>query len=260
VPLLDNHEVIGLVMVANRKTDYDEHDREFVERVAAYLAPVLKARLQRDAHESALTAALAGKEVLLQEVHHRVKNNLQIIASLLNMQEETLPEAARRALDDSQRRVRSMALVHEQLYSSEQPDQLDFADYVSSLAADLFGAFNIDPQMVRIRLDLEPVVLQGDLAMPCGLILNELLTNALKYAFPEGRDGEMLVALRNGNGRVTLQVADNGIGLPHGFNEERPNSLGLNIVVILTKQLNGRMEYKSGSGADFTLSFPIPGC
>ena len=256
VPLVTRGQAIGMFEVANKAADYEDKDQEFVERIATYLAPVLDARLQRDDHERALSTALKAKVVLLQEVHHRVKNNLQIISSLLNMQAETLGERAQRALEDSQRRVRSMALVHEQLYGSEQPDELDFGEYATSLSTDLFSAYSVNSSVVRLRLDVDSVPLHVDQAIPCGLILNELATNSLKYAFPEGREGEILVALHCQGGRVTLRVADDGVGLPAGFEWRQSKSLGLRIVDILTLQLHGTLEYKPGAGAEFTLSFP----
>lgn len=256
VPLLDRGELVGLFEVANKAVDYDAADREFLERAAAYLAPILHVRLQRDAHEKALSKALTAAEILLREVHHRVKNNLQIISSLLNMQADGLPEGAQKALDESQRRVRSMALVHEQLYSRERPDQVDFGEYVASLTSELFSAYSIHSSTIRLRLDIEPVLLHIDQAMPCGLILNELMTNSLKYAFPETHSGEILVALRSSaEGRVTLRVADNGVGLPPGFDWRKSQSLGLRIVNVLATQLNGILDCSGGGGADFTLTF-----
>jgi two-component sensor histidine kinase/DNA-binding response OmpR family regulator len=256
VPLVDRGERVGLFEVANKAADYDVQDREFLERAAAYLAPILHARLQRDAHEKALSNALAAAEVLLQEVHHRVKNNLQIISSLLNMQADGLPESAQGALEESQRRVRSMALVHEQLYSRERPDQLDFDEYVTSLTSELFAAYSIHSGRIQLRLDLEPVLLDLDQAIPCGLILNELITNSLKYAFPQNQAGEVAVRLhRGGDGRVTLSVADNGVGLAPGFDWRHAGSLGLRIVEILAGQLNGILEYGGGTGTEFTLTF-----
>lgn len=215
-----------------------------------------QAERARDAHEKALSAALAAKQVLLQEVHHRVKNNLQIISSLLNLEAESLPEGMRKTLDDSGRRVRSMALVHEQLYGHEDLGELDFAEYTKSLATDLFSAYSVDSGKVRLRLELERALLGMDQAIPCGLILNELMTNSLKYAFPESRSGEILVELHSqANSQVTLRVADNGVGLPLGFDWKQSNSLGLRIVQILTRQIKGNLHYEEGAGCDFTLTF-----
>ena len=258
VPLLEGEWLIGLLAISNRESDYDAADQEFVEQTATYLAPPVHARMQREAHEKALAAAVVAKEVLLREVHHRVKNNLQIVASLLNIQAEALPEALRLALDESQRRVRSMALVHEQLYTCERPDQLDFGEYVDSLTQDLFAAYSIRPEVVGLRRDLESVLLPVDQAVPCGLILNELMTNALKHGFPDGRSGEIHVDLHAMHGEVVLRVADTGVGLPPGFDCGQCDTLGLRIVDILRHQLNGKLECADEGGASFTLRFPKP--
>jgi PAS domain S-box-containing protein len=206
--------------------------------------------------ERALAAALAAKEMLLKEVHHRVKNNLQIISSLLNMQAELLPEPALKgALLESRRRVESMAMIHERLYLNEDFDQLDFRQYVESLAHELFNIYFINSNLVSLKLELEPVSLELNQAIPCGLILNELMSNCLKYAFPDGRPGEILVALGCNDGQVTLRVADNGIGLPAGLDWRKSQSLGLQIVNILARQLMGTVRQESVAGADFSLIF-----
>jgi len=212
---------------------------------------------ERKRTDEALRQSLATKEVLLREVHHRVKNNLQIISSLLNMQADLLAnQDARAAFDESQRRVRSMALIHDQLCNDPGSAELDFGEYATSLAGELMAAQGGPSGAVRLRLEADPVRLSVDQAMPCGLILNELLTNALKYAFPDGRAGEILVALHcSEGGRVALRVADDGVGLPAGFDWRHSESLGLRIVDILTRQLNGALVFPPGRGADFTLTF-----
>jgi len=210
---------------------------------------------ERQKAAAALSAALAGKEVLLQEVHHRVKNNLQIISSLLNLQAESLPDIAQGALEESQRRIRSMALVHEQLYGGADPGELDFADYVRSLTSDLMNAYRGELERVQLRLELEPVLLGVSQAISCGLILNELVTNALKYAFPGSRTGEILVTLRCQGGEVELRVADDGVGFPPGFDCTQSHSLGLRIIALLTNQLSGTLRNDPGAGTSFTLTF-----
>jgi pentatricopeptide repeat protein len=206
--------------------------------------------------ESALAAALAAKEVLLQEVHHRVKNNLQIISSLLNMQAELLSDSSlREVLLQSKRRVESMAMIHERLYCNADIDCVDFKQYVEALAKGLFSAYAVNPNPVCLRLELEPVFLDLSQAIPCGLILNELVSNCLKYAFPDQRRGELLVALYCADDRVTMRVADNGIGLPPGLDWRKSQSLGLRIVDILARQLMGTVHQESGAGGDFCLTF-----
>lgn len=208
-----------------------------------------------------LAAALASKEILLKELHHRVKNNLQIISSLLAMQAESLQgAAAAKAFRESQERVQCMALIHERLDGHDQPDQLDFREYVEALARDLFYSYGADSASTQLRFDLEPVWLRLSQAIPCGLILNELLTNVLKYAFPLGRAGEVLVTLSCGeDSLVKLTIADDGVGLPAGLDKKASKSLGLRIVDILRRQLDGAAHWEVGSagmGTVFSLTFP----
>jgi len=208
-----------------------------------------------------LSAALASKEILLKEVHHRVKNNLQIVSSLLAMQAESFQDpSAARAFRESQERVQCMALIHERLHGDAQPDQLEFREYVEALARDLFYSYGVDSALIQLRFELEPVRLRLNQAIPCGLILNELLTNALKYAFPGGRAGEVLVTLSCGeDSLVKLTVADNGVGLPAELDKAASKSLGLRIVDILRRQLDGTAHWEAGAdgaGTVFSLTFP----
>lgn len=216
---------------------------------------------EQKATERALSEALAGKDVLLREVHHRVKNNLQTISSLLNMQAELLPDpAARQALRDAQRRVHSMALIHEQMYGDKDMDEVDFGEYAKRLVRDLFESFGASAARVRLRFALDSVSLTMDQMIPCGLILNELITNSLKYAFPADREGEILVSLRCADGgTVSLVVADNGVGLPPDVEGRRSHSLGTRIVEILTRQLGGSLDRQSAGGVSSTITFTRPG-
>ena len=208
--------------------------------------------------QQALSAALAAKEVLLKEVHHRVKNNLQIISSLLSIQADSLQDAAAaEALRNSQERVHCMALIHERLHGEDEPDRLDFCHYAETLATDLFFSYGVSRERIRLRFELEPVSLGLNQAIPCGLILNELVTNSLKYAFPNQRTGEILIKLSCGAaGLVKLTVADNGVGLPANFDWKETHSLGLRIMNILGRQLDGTVQREAGSGTVFSLAFP----
>jgi len=207
--------------------------------------------------ETALSVALAAKDALLQELQHRVKNNLQTISSLLNMQAESLADpAGREALREAQRRVQSMALIHEQMYGHRQANELDFAHYARRLTSDLFDSFGIGSEAIRLSFDSDPVSLKMDQMIPCGLILNELVTNSLKYAFPAGRTGEIAVSLRCPDGAdVTLQVSDNGIGTPPGFDATQSKSMGLRIVEILTRQLGATLHQDSAAGVATSVTF-----
>jgi PAS domain S-box-containing protein len=208
--------------------------------------------------QKALSSALAAKELLLKEVHHRVKNNLQIISSLLSMQAQSLQDvAAGRSLQDSQERVQCMALIHERLNRDGEPDRLDFREYAATLARDLFYSYGVNSERIRLRFELEPVSLGLNQAIPCGLILNELLTNSLKHAFPNERVGEILVKLTLGEDEsVVLTAADDGVGLPAEFDWKESQSLGLRIMNILGRQLDGTVQREVGSGTVFSLVFP----
>jgi two-component sensor histidine kinase len=210
------------------------------------------------ARTAQLRAALEEREVLLREVHHRVKNNLQVISSLLNMQMRSLAEGAGRdALTDCQTRVQAIALIHEQLHRSQDCAPIPFCAYVLSLAAHVFEAVGASPQLVSLELDVEDVALAADDAIPCGLILNELITNALKHAFPTGRAGTVTVELRPlEGGEVRLGVSDDGVGLPAGLDVQGHASLGLQLVRMLAQQLDARLEVVQARGTSFRLTVP----
>ena len=207
--------------------------------------------------QKALSNALRAKETLLREVHHRVKNNLQIISSLVSMQAASIQDpAAARAFDDIQKRVRALALIHDRLNGDDDMDRLDFSAYASALALDLMYSCKVDSERIRLCFDLQPVWLELNQAVPCGLILNELLTNSLKYAFPQDRRGEIKLSLTCGPDEiVTLTVADNGIGLPPGFDLAQSQSLGLQIVDTLASQLDGAAHHQPADGAVFVVTF-----
>ncbi len=212
---------------------------------------------ERKAAEEQVRASLQEKEMLLKEIHHRVKNNLQIISSLLNLQTSKVKETGTlRALRDSQARVRSMALIHEKLYQSNNLSKIEFGEYVQSLATDLFRSYQRGLGEVRLNIHTDKLALDLDLAVPCGLILNELMTNVFKYAFPNGRNGLVTVELRlNPDRIITLKVADDGVGLPANLEIAKANSLGLQLVNDLVEQVNGKLEIINSGGTTFLVSF-----
>src|ERR1700681_724323 len=187
-----------------------------------------------------LAASLAEKDTLLKEVHHRVKNNLQVIASLLRLQADGIGDARLTvALRESQNRVESMALIHEQLYETEDLREVDLARHASLLASNLVYSYAVDQERISWSVNIEAVPLAVDRAIPAGLILNELISNAFKHAFPDGRKGSLLIEGRRRGGSVVLEVRDDGVGMPQDADRARPKSLGLEIVAILTRQLKG---------------------
>jgi PAS domain S-box-containing protein len=211
----------------------------------------------RKKSEEALKASLSEKEVLLKEIHHRVKNNMQVISSLVDLQADEVKDPAIRAIfQDVIYRVRSMAMVHEKLYQSADLARVDFADYTQSLLGYLWRAQGATASGIQLDLNLTPVSLSVNAAVPCGLILNELFSNALKHAF-KGRDsGKVIVSVcEDAQGMVRLSVCDDGIGLPPQMNWEQSSSLGLGIVKTLARQLRAEVEVRNAQGTEFALQF-----
>jgi PAS domain S-box-containing protein len=228
--------------------------RDITERKQAERA-LEKARDDLVTEVKERTRELCEKEVLLKEVHHRVKNNLQIISSLVGLQADgSKDDTVRRVLRDVTDRIRSMALVHEKLYQSPDLARVDFAEYVRSLLGYLWRAHGA-AAAVQLTLDLEPVSLPVDTAVPCGLILNELAGNALKHAFRGRSEGEVDVSLKRTEGDcISLRLRDNGIGLPAGFDWREARSLGLRLVQMLAGQLKATVEVRSAQGTEFEVS------
>jgi two-component system, sensor histidine kinase PdtaS len=210
--------------------------------------------------EHELRTSLKEKEVLLKEVHHRVKNNLQVVSSMLNLQVDQLSDPqALKLFRESQTRVRSIALFHEKLYQSEDLAHIDMAEYVEGLAHGLFGTYGIDPDEIRLSVEAENVPLGVDAAISCGLIVNELVSNTLKHAFPAGRRGEVRVALRREGAQVRIEVSDDGVGIPADVDVHTPATLGLNLVAIFTEQVRGTIELDRDGGTHFSIRFPGSG-
>ncbi len=210
-------------------------------------------RLEREVRNS-----LKEKETLLREIHHRVKNNMQIISSLLNLQAKNAPDEATRALfRESQNRILSMAMIHEKLYQSEGLHKIDLKDYVTDLAYEVRASFGRDAEATDLVLDIDDIVLGMDTAIPCGLIIIELLSNALKYAFPKTRAGKVSIGLKaQGEGVLTLTVKDNGVGLPGDLDIAGLPSLGLRLVSDLALyQLEGELDIRRGKGTEVLVRF-----
>ncbi len=212
---------------------------------------------ERKRAENQIKASLAEKEVLLREIHHRVKNNMQIISSLLNLQAGYIKEKDDlKMIKDSQSRIRSMALIHEQLYKSQDFSRINFSDYVQRLAVHLFQFNQVDPNLIQLKMSLEDAFLDIQTAIPCGLILNELITNSLKHAFPQGRRGEIGLGLHPLKDRTyQMIVRDTGAGLSPDVDVRDPKSFGLQIVTMLVDQLEGKMEVEKEGGTTFKIIF-----
>ena len=206
--------------------------------------------------EGRIKSSLKEKEILLKEIHHRVKNNMQIISSLISLQSDYADnEATIKMFEDSKNRIRSIALIHEKLYQSEDISLIDFSDYIKSLTRRLMEVYGVAGRGINLHTPAENIFLSIDHAIPCGLIINELVSNSIKHAFPEGRSGEVAIDMNRQEDRYILIVADNGIGFPENIDFRNTESLGLQIVQTLTSQLGGKIILHSNGGTKFIISF-----
>lgn len=206
--------------------------------------------------EEKLKESLAEKELLLRELHHRIKNNMNLVNSLLKLQSMRIKDKNTRLMfKDTINRVRSMALIHERFYQSQDFAKINISKYLRSMIVHLFRSYDINVNDIKLNIDLQDTVLDISKAIPCGLIVNELITNCLKHSFPEGKSGEIYVKLIEKKGEHTLVVKDTGIGIPKDVDFRAPETLGLQVVFDLVDQLNGTIELKRREGTTFKIKF-----
>lgn len=224
--------------------------------VTHYLGYIVDITERIDAEEK-IHASLKEKEVLLKEIHHRVKNNLQFIVSLLSLQEDLITdEDILGIFQDVQNRIRSMAIMYEHMYKSSNFETVDIQSYVDSLIKYLFNIYVQHNESITIDIDIEPLELEMDTVVPCGLIINELFSNSLKYAFSAVSSGKISISMKSNDNCFTLMVSDNGKGLPANFDIDNLKSLGLRLVKIFVNQLRGTLEVSNpGNGVKFTIQF-----
>jgi PAS domain S-box-containing protein len=252
-PVIIEEKVTAVVVVASKNKQYNESDlRQLVLLIDGVTRIVMKKRAEQELRNS-----LHEKEVLLKEIHHRVKNNLQIISSLIHLQEKNIKD--KRDIEvfrDSKDRIRSMALVHESLYQSDNLAMVNFGVYVKKIVDNLVSTYLSSEDRIQIKVCVGDLTLAIDTAIPCGLLVNEFLTNALKYAFPVERKGDVNLSLEKMDSRFVLAVADNGIGLPDNFSIEKQETLGMTLIRNLVNQLQGELLIKNENGVCFQIFFP----
>jgi two-component sensor histidine kinase len=214
---------------------------------------------ERKRVEEKLKNLLTEKEILLAEVHHRVKNNLQVVASLLNLQAEGIDDKRVLAvLEESRNRIQSMTLVHEQLYRSHEYAHIDLCEYVDQLVSTLFNMYEVGPDQIQFNLDAKDVNLDLERAIPCGLLLNELITNSLKYAFPQGMRGHIKIKIKPSEEHLMLEFSDNGVGLPKHIDFHNTHSLGLQLIYLLTTHdLHGTITLDRRKGTMYRIDIPL---
>jgi two-component sensor histidine kinase/FixJ family two-component response regulator len=234
-----------------------ERTRELQQLTAALQAD----NAARQETQAQLEALLKEKEVLFKEMHHRVKNNLQIIASLLSLQADVIQDArVRKMFEESQHRINTMALLHETLYQTGDLARIEFSAYIRTLVTQLFHAAGVSARRIALEIEADEIPLEVTTAVPCGLLVNELVTNCLKHAFPGQGSGVIWIVLRaSADGNITIQVSDTGVGFPEGVDFRSTDSLGLQLVCLLTEQLSGTIALERLEGTTFTLTFPVAG-
>ena len=220
------------------------------------LSKSIKYSIERKNIENQLQISIEDKELLLRELHHRVKNNLMIISSLLNLQSAYIKdEESRTIFKESQNRARSMALIHERLYQSTDLKRIDFGDYIRTLANDLYHTYVMDTSLIKLNVDVDDIRLDINTSIPLGLILNELVTNSLKHAFPHSSSGEIDIIFHTQDKSYLLEVKDDGIGFNENIDYKNTDSLGLRLVTNLTDQIEGKIEFSNKSGTSFKIIF-----
>jgi two-component sensor histidine kinase len=240
--------------IRSLNTSLEQRVRDRTEALAKTNEALEAEIAQRLAAEKRLQASYDEKVTLLKEIHHRVKNNLQIIASLLNLQSRYIKD--KRSLEvirESQNRVKAMALVHEKLYRAEDISHISLSDYLRFLGNGLFQFYDARSRGIQFILDIRDINVDIDAAIPLGLIMNELISNSLKHAFPEGRKGEITILVKREGHTLTVVYRDSGIGIPADLDWRDTQSLGLRLVNTLVDQLNGTVELDRSAGTEFTM-------
>jgi two-component sensor histidine kinase len=258
-PIRLNNKIIGAFNVYAVETHFfDEDEINLLEEAfmdISFALEKFEEEENRKKAEEQIKKDLEEKNILLQEVHHRVKNNMQIVSSLLKLQSSHIKD--KRALElfqNSQDRVKTMSLIHDALYRSKDLASIDFADYVRKLTTQIFISYGANSNFIKLKIDIKDILLDISTSIPCGLIINELVSNSLKYAFPKGK-GEIIISFTYKDQVNTLCVKDNGIGISGKINLEDSPTLGLKLVNSLTKQLDGTLKLEKVKGASFKITF-----
>lgn len=236
--------------IENRTHELSEINQKLMDEIA-----------ERNMVEDKLNKSLKEKDVLLKEIHHRVKNNLQIVSSLLSLQSRYIndPDSVE-IFNESQSRIKSMALIHEKLYQTGDLTKINLSEYANELVFDLFRSYSVNTYRVKHEILSEKVQLDMNTAIPCGLIINELVTNCIKHAFPNNRNGEIKIEIKCDGEYFVLTVADDGVGLPEDLDINNLKTLGLQLVTSLTKQLDGTIELQRKGGTSFRIRFKEQVC
>jgi len=237
----------------DRPRSWEPWEITFLQQIATQIGTVG----QKEQLYLQLSSELNQKKVLLREIHHRVKNNLQVMSSILYLQFRHTPPEIKLLSQEYQNRIYSMALIHDQLHRGDNLSQIDFDIYITSLATNLFQCYGTNRELIQLEVNVNDIFLTLDLSIPLGLIINELISNALKYAFPK-LYGKIKIQLLSTAQSLILTVSDNGIGIPESFDLENARSTGMQLIQSLTEQLEGEFNYYVENGSTFQITVPLP--
>jgi two-component sensor histidine kinase/CheY-like chemotaxis protein len=258
---LDN-EIIGIQALKEGAQDYlvkGQMSGPSLSRSLRYAIERNAISREQKKLEAQVAQSLKEKEMLLKEIHHRVKNNMQVISALLLLQSQSVKDEKTRLLfKESQNRIRSISFVHEQLYRSDNLNEIEYGDYLRKMFLPLFESFNADPGRISMVIDAQNAMITIEKAVPCSLIVNELLSNSLKHAFPDNKKGEIRIGFMRdaATGNYILDYRDNGIGIPAGMDPGKTGTLGMELIYGLTQQLSGSVTLDRGNGVHFIITFP----
>jgi len=255
VPLKTKDKTIGVLVIQSYKEDirYKEEDKNILTFISEQVAMAI----DRKRAEEKIKTSLEEKDVMLREIHHRVKNNMQIVLSLLRLQTRHFKdENMIEMFKVTQNRIKSMALIHESLYRAEDLASIDFSDYTKIMTSHLLAMYGVVMGAINLTVDIEDVYLDINRAIPCGLIISELVSNSLNHAFPKGRKGEIIVKMHSDKkGKHTLIIRDTGVGFPEGLDIHETETLGMQLVTDLVKQLEGTIKLNREGGTKFKVTF-----
>lgn len=267
VPLLKGTELWGLLCIhqCDSPRSWQPLEIDLLKQIASQLAIAIQQaslyqQVQNELEENhqlflQLTRELEQKKILLKEIHHRVKNNLQVMSSIMYLQFDKASPEIKALSDEYQNRLQSIALVHEQLYRGDNVSNIELSQYITTLSENLFQCYGIDSALITLKMEVNEIYLPLDQSIPLGLIMNELISNALKHAFPK-RQGEITISLIESEKQISLTIADNGVGLPTDFDPEKTDTLGMQLIISFTEQLEGELTFNTQNGAIFQITFP----
>ncbi|MEY3868190.1 MAG: hypothetical protein RLZZ338_2081 [Cyanobacteriota bacterium] len=267
VPLLKGTELWGLLCIhqCDGPRSWQPLEIDLLKQIASQLTIAIQQaslyqQVQNELEENnqlflQLTRELEQKKILLKEIHHRVKNNLQVMSSIMYLQFGKASPEIKALSEEYQNRLQSIAVLHEQLYRGNNLSDIDISQYITTLSKNLFQCYAIDSALITLKMEVNEIYLPLDQSIPLGLIMNELISNALKHAFPQGQ-GEITISLIESEKQISLTIADNGIGLPTDFDPEKTDTLGMQLIISFTQQLEGELTCNSKNGSIFQITFP----